>query len=255
MLSPALRSFHDKTYVLTIASSAERQENVRHQLGDRTFEFVYGVDKETVTKDELIEARVYDEELAKKVDPKDRIMTLGHICCALGHRMIYEKIVGSDCQRALVFEDDVVNLGVSEDVIETAISNLPPDWELIYWGWTGGRFKPVLGGLQQLIFHTKYKLGLYKFNHRMISNLYMRPYNEFFDVSSVNFLLHAYSITRSAAETLIRWNTPINLNSDHAAIHAVLERDIRAYVSKTQLFGQRSFDPGDPLESMTQKYY
>ena len=255
MLSNTLKSFHDAVYVLTIESAVERHKNVSQQIGDGNFEFVYGIDRSTVTKDDLTASGVYDEALARRVDPKDRAMTLGHICCAVGHRMIYEKMLQSDCQRALIFEDDVTNLEISENVIETALSNLPNDWELIYWGWSGGRFKPLLGSLQQLIFHVRYSLGLHKLNHRMISNLYMRPYNEYFDISSVNFLLHSYSITRAAAEKLIKWNTPINLNSDHAAIHAILDDDIRGYVSKKQFFGQRSFDPDDPLESMTQKYY
>lgn len=255
MLSNTLKSFHDAVYVLTIESACERHESVRAQLGEGNFEFVYGIDKNTVTKQGLIEDGIYDEEMARRVDPKDRIMTLGHVCCAFGHRLVYQKMLESDCQRALIFEDDVVGLGVSENTIETAISNLPNDWELIYWGWSGGRFKPILGSLQQLIFHMRYKLGMYKLNHRMISNLYMRPYNDYFDLSSVNFLLHSYSITRSAAEKLIRWNTPIHMNSDNAAIHAVLDGDVRAYVSRKQLFGQRSLDTSDPLESMTQKYY
>ncbi len=255
MLSPVLRSFHDKAYVLTIASAAERQENVRQQLGEGNFEFVYGIDKETTSKDEFINAGIYDEVLARRVDPKDRVMTLGHICCALGHRMVYEKILESDCERALVFEDDVVDLAVAEEDVLLSLSSVPDDAELIYWGWSGGRFKPALGALQQAVFHARYAVGRYKLNHRMIRNLYMKPHNEHFDVSSVNFLLHAYTITRSAAETMVKWNTPIAYNSDHAAIHAILDGDIRAYVSKKQLFGQRSFDPDDPLESMTQKYY
>ena len=255
MLSPTLRSFHDNVFVLTIASNVERQRGVSRELGEGNFEFVFGLDKQTVTKEKLIVDGVYDEEMARQADPKDRTMTLGHICCAFGHRAVYERMLDAGCERALIFEDDVVNLGVPEDYIESAVNDLPSNWELIYWGWTGGRFKPVLGGLQQLVFHARYSFGSYKYNHRMIRNSYMRRYNEYFDVSSVNFLLHGYSLTRSGAEKLIRWNTPIHLNSDHVPIHAILDGDIRGYVSRRQIFGQRSFDPTDPLESLTQKYY
>ena len=255
MLSSALRSIHDTAYVLTIASNKERQDGVTEHLGDGNFEFVLGLDKQTVTKEELIRDGVYDEEMARNADPKDRVMTLGHTCCAFGHRAVYQKMLDAGCERALIFEDDVVDLGVPEEYIESAINNLPDDWEIVYWGWTGGRFKPLLGSLQQLIFHIRHSLGMYKFNHRMIRNSYMRHYNDYFDVSSANFLLHAYSLTRAGARKLIRWNTPIHLNSDHAPIHAILDGDVRGYVSRRQLFGQRSFDPADPLESLTQKYY
>ena len=255
MLSPALKSFHDAVYVVTAESLTNRHENTVRELGEKNFEFVYGIDKNQVTKDDLASSGVYDEDLARRVDPKDRPMTLGHICCAFGHRNVYEKMLASGAQTALVFEDDVVDLGIPEGEVEAAISNIPTDWELIYWGWSGGRYKPMLGSLQQLVFHIRHKLGTYKFNHRMISNSYMKPYNNYFDRSSVNFLLHSYSIRLSAARALIRINTPINLNSDHAAIHAILLGDIRAYVAKNQLFSQRSFDRHDPLESLTQTYY
>lgn len=255
MLSPMLKKFHDRVYVLTVESATERHKIVREQLGDSGYELVYGIDKELVTMEDFVRDGIYDEEKARRVDPKDRVMTLGQVCCAIGHRMIYEKFLASNAETALIFEDDVVDLGISEGEIEAALSNLPPDWEMIYWGWSGGRFKPVLGSLQQMIFHVRHKLGFYKYNHRMISNLYMRPYNAYFDTSSVNFLTHAYSIKRSAAETLLRWNTPIHLNADHVPIHAILNGDIRGYVAKNQLFWQRSFDPNDPMESLTFKYY
>ena len=255
MLSPGLRSFHDGVYVLTIQSNEDRQAGVIDQLGEGNFEFVFGLDKQNLTKEQLINDGVYDEELARREDPKDRVMTLGHICCAFGHRAVYQEFLETGRERALIFEDDVVDLHVPDEYIETALNNLPDDWEIIYWGWTGGRFKPFLGSLQQLVFHVRHRLGTYKYNHRMIRNSYMRRYNEYFDVSSANFLLHAYSLTRSGAEKLIRWNTPIHLNSDHVPIHAILDGDVRGYVSRRQLFGQRSFDPADPLESLTQKYY
>ena len=40
-----------------------------------------------------------------------------------------------------------------------------------------------------------------------------------------------------------------------ASFHAILAGDVVGYVPVTQLFGQRSIDASDPLESLTQKYY
>lgn len=255
MLSPALRSFHDRVYVVTHPGAIERQEAVSVELGRGNFEFVFGIDKATVTKEELIDSRIYDEELAIRTDRHGRAMTLGHVCCALGHRRAYERMIEEGCERVLIFEDDVFGMQFGEDEIEIALGNIPADAELIYWGWRGGRFRPPLGLVQQAIFHARRAVGLERFNHRMISNFYMRRYNEHFHVSSANFLLHAYTITRNAAVRLIEMNTPICLNADHAPIHAILNGDIRGYVSARQFFGQRSIDPADPVESMTQKYY
>jgi glycosyl transferase family 25 len=252
MLSASLRAFHDKVFVLTLDGDAERQENVRQQLGTEGIEFVYGLDKRGVTKQQLIDEGIYDEELARRTDPHDRVMTLGQICCTLGHRWIYEKILDSDCERALIFEDDVVAFPVSEERIDEAVSSIPPDAELIYWGYCGGRFSPPLGQVQQAILHMKHAFGHYKHNHRMIRNVYMRRYNDFFDVAAVNFLAHAYTVTRSAAEVLRRRNDPIVLNADHVLVHAVLNEEIRAYVAREKLFWQRSNDPHDPTASLTE---
>src|SRR4030095_3045285 len=114
---------------------------------------------------------------------------------------------------------------------------------------------PPLGSIQQLIFHAKHAFGSYKYDHRMIRNLYMRRYNEYFDVGAINFGTYAYSVSRSAAAKLIRLNTPIAMNSDHVTIHAALKEEIRMYASRKQFFGNRSFDPDDPVESLNQKYY
>jgi len=255
MLSPALKSFHDAVYVLTIPSNTQRQQNAREELGADNFEFVDGIDKRTYTKERLIREGIYDEELAKQLDPKSRIMTAGHICCAYGHRMIYERILGSESERVLIFEDDVVTLPFTDDEMSSATSNIPADAEVILWGWLGGRYRPPFGALQQLIFHAKHTLGFYKYDHRMIRNLYMRRWNKYFDVSAINFGTYAYTVSRSAAEKLFRLNTPIAMNSDHATIHAALTEEIKMYVSRKQFFGNRSFDPNDPVESLNQKYY
>ncbi len=255
MLAESLRKIHDKAYVITYPAAKERQLSVTEQLGNGAFEFVYGVDKRDFTIEGLIADGTYDEGLAMLTDPKGRKLTLGHICCSIGHRRAYRKMLDDGCERALIFEDDVVTLPVDEAEIETILANLPPDADLIQWGWMGGRFRPPLGALQQAIFHIKYAFGRYKLDHRMIRNLYMRPYNDHFHIASVNFLTHAYTVTRRAAEEFIRWNTPINLNADHVLILATLAGDVRGYVPKVQLFGQRSIDPNDPLESLTQKYY
>lgn len=255
MLSSALRKFHDRIYVVTTENGRERHANIREQLGSDGIEFVYSVDKTTTSKEQLIAEGVYDEKLAISVDPKDRAMTLGHICCSIGHRRAYQRFLETDAERVLIFEDDVTVLPVSEEQIEKMLAAVPADAECIQWGWNGGRFKPALGSVQQAIFHVKRALGAYKLDHRMIRNLYMRPHNEHFHIASVNFLAHAYTINRKAAKKFIEWNTPINLNADHVLIHAILAGDVRGYVPLTQLFGQRSIDENDPMESLTQKYY
>jgi GR25 family glycosyltransferase involved in LPS biosynthesis len=251
MLSPALRDFHDSVYVLTIPSARDRQENVREQLGEGNFEFVFGVDKRDVTKERLIADGTYDEKKAIETDRSGRAMTVGHICCSLGHRMIYERFLASDAKRCLVFEDDVVVNDVPDKQIISILENVPSDAEMIYWGWEAGGLRPGYGALKQVVYHLSHAFGFLKYNHTMIRNLYARPFNDHFHIAGKHLLGHAYMITRSAAETLIKWNTPIILNADNALMYAVMNGDLKAYVSRKKLFEQRSANSSDPLQTLT----
>ncbi|MGH9945616.1 MAG: glycosyltransferase family 25 protein [Pyrinomonadaceae bacterium] len=253
MLSPSLKSFHDRIFVLTIPDELERQASIKRQLGAENFEFEFGLDGRAVSKDSFINDGIYDEAKAQLTDRHHRKLTLGNICCSLGHRQIYEKILDSNCKNALIFEDDAYALPASEEEISTALANIPYDADLVYWGWNGGRFRPRFGQMQQIIYHLRYWLGADNFNHTMIRNLYMRRCNEYFDKAAVNFLSHAYTVTRRAAEALLKWHTPVILSADIAMIHANLSGDIRSYVARKQLFGQRSIDASDEIESLTQE--
>jgi glycosyl transferase, family 25 len=251
MLSPALKAFHDEVYVLTIPSALDRQESIRRELGEGNFGLVHGVDARNVSKDEFIRSGIYDEDLARRTDRRNKSMTLGHICCSMGHRKIQESFLESGGERALIFEDDAVCFDVPEDRIAAALENIPPDADLIYWGWSGWGSRPTFGSLKQTIYHIQHSLGLLRYNHSMIANLYSRPYNKYFDRAGKQFLAHAYTVNRRAAEALVRWNTPIKLNADNALQYAVLNGDVTAYIAREQLFGQRSFNPDDPTESLT----
>ncbi|MBX3291441.1 MAG: glycosyltransferase family 25 protein [Acidobacteria bacterium] len=251
MLFPALREFHDAVYVLTIESAVERQKNTTEQLGEGNFEFVFGVDKRDVSKEELLGKGIYDEETAVETDRSGRAMTVGHVCCSLGHRMIYERFLDTAATRCLVFEDDVIVNDVSEQLIDSIVRNIPADAEFIYWGWDAGGLRPAFGTVKQAVYHVSHSMGFLKYNHTMIRNLYDRPYNEHFHVSGKHLLGHAYTITRPAAEALIRWNTPIILNADNALMYAVMNGDVRAYVSRTKLFDQRSASSSDPMQTLT----
>lgn len=255
MLSPSLIAFHDSVYVLSFESATERQENALRQLGEGNFSFVYGIDKQTVSLAEMIENGIYDENAAKTDHRLKDGMTVGEVCCALGHRMVYEEFLRSGGERALIFEDDVVDLGFGDDEIARAVEAIPRNAELILWGWEFGRPRRRFSEFQRLIDHARRAFGNYRYNHRQIRRRYMRPYNDYFWVSAGNYHLHAYTVTRRAAELMLEYNTPIITNADHVSVDLIIDGRLRGYASRTKYFGQRSVDPSDPLESLTRKYY
>ncbi|HTK25500.1 MAG TPA: glycosyltransferase family 25 protein [Pyrinomonadaceae bacterium] len=252
MLSKSFRDFHDRAFVVTVRSFIDRQESSLKELGDGNFEFIYGVDKATVSKEQMITDGTYDEVRAIEIDRSSKPMTLGHICCSLGHANVYRHMVESGTERAMIFEDDVVVLPANEADISAAVEHVPADAELIYWGWTGIEKRPAFASAKQQLYKLQHSLGLLKYNHRMIDNLYPREHNKYFKVAGKHFCAHAYTLTLSGAKTLLRWNTPIVLNADNALMYAVMNGDLRAYVSTQQFFGQRSLDESDPIQSLTQ---
>jgi GR25 family glycosyltransferase involved in LPS biosynthesis len=247
MLSPALKSFHDETYVLTIPSATERHESVRTQLGDGCFTFLYGIDKETVTKSGLAENGMYDEARAIRLDRNNEPMTLGHICCSLGHSLIYRDILEKGHDRALIFEDDVIVETENERFLHDALANVPKDADLIYWGWEGGENVPRLAAVEKQVYKLLYRLGQIKLDPVMAGNLYRRPFNEHFDIAGKHFLAHAYTVTRNCAEKLLLMNTPVVLNADKLLTYAILRGEIKAYISLRKFFAQGSNDPNSNL--------
>ena len=252
MLSKSFRDFHDGAFVVTVKSFTDRQESTRRELGDGNFEFMYGVDKTTVTKEQMLADGIYDEARAIEIDRSSKPMTLGHICCSIGHANVYRHMVENGIERAMIFEDDVVVIPSNEADIQAAVDHAPDDAELIYWGWTGVEKRPTFAVAKQQLYKVQHSLGLLKYNHRMIDNLYPREHNKYFKVAGKHFCAHAYTLTLSGAETLLRWNTPVILNADNALMYAVMNGDLRAYVSTRQFFGQRSLDDNDPIQSLTQ---
>lgn len=251
MLSPALRSYHDKVYVLTTPAAKERQRGVVEQLGEGNFEYVYGPDKNELSIEGLARSGVYDPNTFVDLIWPD--MTLGHICCAIGHRNVYERFLESDGERALIFEDDVVAYDIDEEEIAAAVRNIPANAEIVYWGWWLGKFRPWSRVAQQYIDEARASLGFYHLTRVQVQNRWMRRHNRYFHTSAWNYLLHAYTITRSAAEVMIEMNTPIIMNSDHVPIKAIEQGRMRGYVAVTQLFWQRSHDAADPEVSMTRE--
>ena len=252
MLSKSFLNYHDGAFVVTVKSFTDRQESTRRELGDGNFEFIYGIDKTAVSKEQMLADGVYDEARAIEIDRSSKPMTLGHICCSIGHANVYRYMVENGIDRAMIFEDDVVVIPSDEADIRASIDNAPDDAELIYWGWTGVEKRPTFATAKQQLYKVQHSLGLLKYNHRMIDNLYPREHNKYFKVAGKHFCAHAYTLTLSGAETLLRWNTPVILNADNALMYAVMNGDLRAYVSTKQFFGQRSLDDNDPIRSLTQ---
>lgn len=247
-----LHDFHDHRYVLTTEKNLDRQENLKKELKGWDLELFFGVDKTQVSKEQFEKDGVYDEQKAMETDRSGKPMTLGHICCSLGHRLIYEEFLQTEHERVIIFEDDVTALPEAERDLSEIVDSIPEDAEMIYWGWEGDGSRPAWSSLKQALYHAQHSLGVLSYNHKMIVNLYPRTYNQYFSRAGKHFCAHAYTLTRSGAEKLIEWQTPVILNADNAIMYAILNGDLKAYISHKQVFSQASLDENSAIESLTQ---
>jgi glycosyl transferase, family 25 len=252
MIFRSLHDNHDHRYVLTTERNAVRQSLLRAELPGWDVELFHGVDKGDVSTDQFQADGAYDKAAAIAIDRSGRSMTTGAICCALGHRRIYEAFLQSQHQRVLIFEDDVRVLPDAEAIVPDLVGAIPDDAELIYWGWQGLARRPWFGPMKQSLYHLQHAVGLLSYNHTMINHLYPRRHNAHFSAAGKQFCAHAYSLTRSGAEKLVRWQTPIILNADNAMMYAIMNGKLKAYISLTKVFGQASLDAGSGVPSLTQ---
>jgi GR25 family glycosyltransferase involved in LPS biosynthesis len=251
MLSESLRKYHDAVFVVTAPGFDERQQSAAKELGDGNFEFIFGLNESATSKEELIASGAYDELRAVELDNSKKPMTVGHICRSIAHANAYRLMVAAGIDRALIFEDDVTVPPFDEGDVLQILANAPDDAELIYWGWEA-TMPPLHAPLKKWLYKRQHDLGLLTYTHPMIDNLYPREFNEYFLLAGKTFFAHAYSLTRLAAEKVLEINSPVVMNADNAIMHAVMSGEIKAYLSKTQLFGQRSHLDSASMPSLTQ---
>ena len=240
MLSRHFIDAHDAVFVLTAAGFDERQRSTTEQLGSGSFEFVFGVNMKDVALEQLRADGVYDEPRAISLNRGNHPMSLGEVCCSMGHNIIYHRMEEQGIERALIFEDDVTVAVEEEERISAAIADVPSDAELVYWDWSGWEYRPWYATVKENLYYLQHRLGLMKMNPTMISNMFPRPYNASFMVAGRNFCTGAYSITLAGARKLLILNEPIALQSDNAIMHACLNGELRCYLSKTRFFSQHA---------------
>jgi len=94
-----------KIFVITLSEQHERQQFISDQFNNINvpFEFIYGINGRLLSDKDR--ETLYDNEKAKYFD---RELTLGEIGCALSHRLVYEKMIKDNIQKAIILEDDII---------------------------------------------------------------------------------------------------------------------------------------------------
>ena len=246
----SLNRFFDRIYVLTIPAATQRQEALSQAMQGLNTHFFYGIEKQTISLDRLQQDGVYDETLTRHHQRYGKPMTTGEVACAMGHRAIYEDIVANGVQKALIFEDDVFPLTDNLPHVPAMLTTIPPDWDILFFDYHKHE-KPV--PLKRAVYHVQHALGLLKWNHTMIGNLFPKPVNEHWKTAGFHDFADAYAVTHAAAKKLATLQTPVSAVADNLLARAVTQKQLNGYVSVPKLFAQRSEGQYKSIDTLVDK--
>ncbi len=184
-------------------------------------------------------AVVYDEQAALHHKTISRKLHVSNIGCCLSHRRAYAEIQRRGLSSALILEDDAEPIPEQFAHLGQCISELPPDWDLLYLGIRGHRRAPLsfwpklylILPLARLLRPSKYRL-----NHAEASRLYLRPYSNRLDRAGYHQGTHAYAVSRKGADILHAEGASISAPADATIGTLIIEGKLNAFAVRKNMF-------------------
>jgi glycosyl transferase, family 25 len=244
-----LNEYFDHIYIITIRPAVHRREKLELSLKGLNYEFLYGADKNNFSLEELKADGIYDEAAAIRHHRYNKKMKDGEVACAWSHRMAFEDMLAKGYEKVLVFEDDVIPDPDAVHLIPDILKSIPDDCEFLYWGWAKNEHLNFSAKLKQFSYHIAHRLGFLKWNHRMINNLHAKSHSPYIKKAGFHEYNNAYSLTRSAAEKLIRLQTPIQFIADNLTAYACTNEIIKGYITMPAVFYHEILPDGNHGDS------
>lgn len=241
-----LNGYFDKIFVVSLHRAFDRKAAIRQHLEGLNYDFFQAVDKKDFTVEEAIKSGVYDEIKALRLNRHGvRKLHLGEIACAWSHRNLYEKIVAEGYERVLIFEDDVVPKLSTLKLLPHTMLQLPEKWELVYLGFLKNEEIVPKHWRKKQFYKLLATLRAYKWlTRRHVNNLYPKPYSANLRIAGLHDCTHAYAISKSAAEKLLKAQMPIYSRADELITHEVLKGNLNAFICNPTFFDQEDFSRG-----------
>jgi glycosyl transferase, family 25 len=236
-----LNGWAERIFVISLERATERRANLRERLAGLRYELSPAVDKLTLDRERLVREGVFDESRTPTAFRHRAEMPLGQIGCALSHRAVYEEMVRSGCERAVVFEDDVVPLERALGLLPAALRQLPAGWELCYLGYTLCEEPRLRDRVKQLAYVLLSPLPLVRWRPGEALRLLPRPFSANLRRAGRHMCAHAYAVTLEAARKLIAAQTPIAFHADQLLPFLILRGRLEAYVTTPIFFDQEWF--------------
>jgi glycosyl transferase family 25 len=244
-----LNQYYDKIYVLSVRSATERRKLFAERFNGLEYSFYYGADKNKFSIDEVKVQGIFSEALTRKHHRFGKTMKHGEIACSWSHKMMYEEMLSANYNRVLIFEDDAVPDATMITKTAEILQQIPPDCELLMWGWDKNGKVNIAARFKKAIYHVQHSIGRLKWTHQMIRNLYAKPFSRYLYKAGFHDYTYAYAINRRGAEKLINMQTPIQYIADNLLAHAITREMVRGYIVFPPVFLHDSLPDGTQRES------
>jgi GR25 family glycosyltransferase involved in LPS biosynthesis len=149
----------------------------------------------------------------------------------------------------MIFEDDAVPESSVLNNVEIILSEIPRDCELLMWGWAKNGDLRMGSFLKKIAYHIQHKIGLLKWDHQLIRNMYALPYSDHLKKAGFHDFAHAYAITRGGAEKFIQMQTPIQYIADNLLAHAITRNIVSGYIVYPAAILHDNLPDGSPRDS------
>jgi glycosyl transferase family 25 len=80
-----------------------------------------------------------------------------------------------------------------------------------------------------------------KWNYTMVTNLLPKPFSKHLKKAGFHDCTHAYAVTLSAAEKLLKVQTPVVYRADDLLSATILKGDLNAFITVPKFFDQEIF--------------
>ena len=244
-----LNEYYEKIYVLSVEPAVTRRKLFAERFKGLNYSFFYGADKTKFSIEEVKEKGIYCEELTRHHHRYGKTMKHGEIACSWSHKLIYEDMLANKYNRILIFEDDAILDEKMVCQIPDILKEIPGDCELLMWGWDKNGTTNTRTVLKKLIYHIQHIFGKLKWDHKIINNMYARPFSKHLKKAGFHDYTLAYSVNLSGANKLLKMQTPIQYIADNLLAHAATRGILKSYTTWPQVFLNDSLPDGTHRDS------
>jgi glycosyl transferase family 25 len=235
-----LNQYFDKIYIISIKRNTDRLNAFLLKYPDLKVEIFHGVDgKDLFPQLEYVsmfpKTFFFENKLCYD---RCRYWNKGQLGCAMSNLLIQKNIVKEKLNKVLILEDDAYFIENRITYFQSAILELPQNWELFYLGynpisrWSENKFTRSLLKIKHLIKPSNIEgLSSGKWNKQFFS----KSFSEHLNIPGVYGGTHAYALSYEGAIKIVNLDTPLKHGFDTTLMFANFHKLVNSYSLKLPL--------------------